>query len=71
MIFLDNYSLIYEKKKNRIIINLPQTIITAVDSAGPVVNRKVDVKNEELTSILLMTKLVFESNKKEGNAEND
>lgn len=61
MIFLDNYSLIYEKKKNRIIINLPQTIITAVDSAGPVVNRKVDVKNEELTSILLMTKLVFES----------
>ena len=71
MIFLDNYSLIYEKKKNRIIINLPQTIITAVDSAGPVVNRKVDVKNEELTSILLMTKLIFESNKKEENAEND
>ena len=71
MIFLDNYSLIYEKKKNRIIINLPQTIITAVDSAGPVVNRKVDVKNEELTSILLMTKLVFESNKKRENAEND
>lgn len=61
MIFLDNYSLIYEKKKNRIIINLPQTIITVVDSTGPVVNRKVDVKNEELTSILLMTKLVFES----------
>ena len=71
MIFLDNYSLIYEKKKNRIIINLPQTIITAVDSAGPVVNRKVDVKNEELTSILFMAKLIFESNKKEENAEND
>ena len=64
MIFLDNYSLIYEKKKNRVIINLPQTAITVVDTVSPVVNRKIDVKDEELFGILFATKLTFESEKK-------
>ena len=64
MIFLDNYSLVYDKKKNRITITLPQTVITAVDTVGPVVNRKIDVKDEELFGILFVTKLTFESEKK-------
>ena len=64
MIFLDNYSLVYDKKKNRITITLPQTVITAVDTIGPVVNRKIDVKDEELVGILFATKLTFESEKK-------
>ena len=64
MICLDNYNLIYEKKKNRIIIALPQTALTPADTVSPVVSRKVDVKDEELFGILFATELIFESEKK-------
>lgn len=61
MICLDNYSLIYEKKKNRIVICLPQTTESILNTTTPIVNRRFDVKNEELIGILLATKLIFEN----------
>lgn len=61
MICLDNYSLIYEKKKNRIVICLPQTTESILNTTTPIVNRRFDVKNEELLGILVATKLTFEN----------
>ena len=61
MICFDNYSLIYEKKANQIIIGLPQTVHTISNTISPIINRRIDIKEEELFGILFATKLTFEN----------
>ena len=65
MICLDEYSLLYDVKKNRIVILLPQTMRTATNTISPVVNRRVDIKEKDLSPVLLITKCVFENPNKE------
>jgi len=66
MICLDEYSLLYDAKKNRIVILLPQTVHTTTNTVSPIVNRRMDIKEKDLSPVLLMTKCVFENPNKEG-----
>ena len=58
------YSLMYHKEENRIIILLPQTLETIVSSRMPVVERRTEVTSEMLGLLLMMVQYIFE--KKEG-----
>ena len=58
------YSLIYHRDENRIIILLPQTLETIISSKMPVVERRTEVTSEMLGLLLTMAKYIFE--KKEG-----
>lgn len=61
MIVSDGYSLSYERKKNRIVILLPQTAETIMDTMTFPVNRH-DRSEEELLILLLITRQLFEVN---------
>lgn len=56
----DGYTARYYKKDNRIVINLPQTMVTMTNTIEPVVSRKVEISEEELSSFVALAKLVFE-----------
>ena len=47
-----NYGILYEKNRNRIVIVLPQTELTALSSALPVEKRNSDLTVEKLSLIL-------------------
>jgi hypothetical protein len=59
MIVFDGYSLSYEKAKNRVVINLPQTVFTPANTIEPVVDRKVDVEEKYLAVILFALIAIF------------
>ena len=61
MIVSDGYTLSYERKKNRIVILLPQTAETMMDTMSLPVNRQ-DRSEEELLILLLITRQLFEVN---------
>ena len=61
MIVSDGYSLSYERKKNRIVILLPQTAETMMDTMSLPVKRE-DRSEEELLILLLITRQLFEVN---------
>lgn len=61
MIVSDNYTLSYERKKNRIVILLPQTAETMMDTMSLPVKRE-DRSEEELLILLLITRQLFEVN---------
>lgn len=61
MIVSDGYSLSYERKKNRIVILLPQTAETMMDTMSLPVKRQ-DRSEEELLILLLITRQLFEVN---------
>ena len=63
MIFLGNYSLLYDKPRNKIVISLPQTLKTPTNTISPVENRKIDVDEKELGAILAVAKICFEEEK--------
>ena len=63
MIFLGNYSLLYDKSRNKIVISLPQTQETQTNTISPVENRKVAVDEQELGAILAVAKICFEEEK--------
>ena len=55
----DGYALQYFPKKNKIIITMPQTVYTLTDTVSPVVDRKTDVPDGQLTLLLTVTKMLF------------
>lgn len=59
MLTLNGYSLVYYKNRNQIVIGLPQTGKTLTNTLEPVVDRKTDVKNEELATLLAVTQFIF------------
>lgn len=69
MIVADGYALSYEKSRNRISIHLPQTIYTTTNTIEPVVDRRVDVEDDDLAIILSVAMAIF--NKKEAKEEEE
>ena len=63
MLTSDGYALEYYRKRNQIVINLPQTARTATNTISQVRDRKVDVPTNELMWLLALTKLIFEEDK--------
>lgn len=59
MIVIDGYSLLYEKRKNRVLILLPQTVFTPTNTIDPLVDRKVDVEEEDLAIVLGVAMAIF------------
>ena len=59
MIVSDGYSLSYERNKNRIIISLPQTEETMMNTTTLPVKRG-DRSEEELIVLLNITRLLFD-----------
>lgn len=60
MIAVDDYAIIYYKYGNKIVITLPQTEETPLNTVLPVRNRKTEITEEELAVILLTVKSIFE-----------
>lgn len=56
----NEYSITYEKNRNRIVISLPQTMETATNTVSEVRVRKTDFTKAELAAILLAVKTVAE-----------
>lgn len=69
MIVADGYALSYEKSRNRISICLPQTIYTTTNTIEPVVDRRVDVEDDDLAIILSVAMAIF--NKKEAKGKEE
>lgn len=69
MIIIDGYALYYEKSRNRISICLPQTIYTTTNTIEPVVDRRVDVEDDDLAIILSVAMAIF--NKKEAKGKEE
>lgn len=60
MISVGGYTLRYEKKKNRIVISLPQTFETMADTATAMSNRKTELTSHEEAVILGMVRAIME-----------
>lgn len=56
----DGYSIWYEKRANRIIISLPQTMETVSNTMTMIVNRKSEFTDSELAVILSVAKAIAE-----------
>lgn len=64
MIKIDDYSIVYSKKNNQVVINLPAlwtTLRTTFDKIS--YTRKEEVSNEELAKILMLVIAIFEGRK--------
>jgi len=59
----DGYSIEYSKRRNRIVIGLPQTLMTATSTVGPIINRKTDLSDHELACILGAVIWIFKETK--------
>lgn len=59
MIVSDGYSLMYDEKHNRIVIGLPQTMETATNTIGQIVDRRTDVSETDLIVLLNIAQLIF------------
>lgn len=62
----DGYSIWYEKRSNRIIISLPQTMETVTNTMTMPTNRKTNFTDSELCAILSVAKAIAEGITKEG-----
>lgn len=60
LLYLDGYSIMYDKNNNKIVIQLPQTWETLSNTVDSPVKRRVDIADSELSSILAVAKYVFE-----------
>jgi len=56
----NGYWLSYNKRLNRIVITLPQTMETMTRPVWITADRRVDVKDEELVVLLQIVRLIFE-----------
>lgn len=56
----DGYSIWHEKRANRIIISLPQTMETVRNTMTMIVNRKSEFTDSELVAILSVAKAIAE-----------
>lgn len=55
----DGYSITPEPQRNRIVINLPQTVATATNTMWPTEDRKSELSDSELALILQMVRSLF------------
>lgn len=56
----NGYSIFFDSKNNQITIHLPQTMETITNTLEPVSNRNVDMTTKDLSTLLELTKLIFE-----------
>ena len=56
----DGYSIWHEKRANRIIISLPQTMETVSNTMTMIVNQKSEFTDSELVAILSVAKAIVE-----------
>ena len=59
MIINDGYSLMYDKKHNRIVIGIPLTMETATDTVTPIADRRTDVSEMDLIVLLSVAQRIF------------
>ena len=59
MLTNSGYSLVYYKNRNQIVIGLPQTSQTLMDTISPVIDRRTDVKESELMCLLQVAQVIF------------
>ena len=59
MIVSDGYSLMYDKKHNRIVIGIPPTVETTTDTITPIADRRTDVSETDLIILLNIAQLIF------------
>lgn len=69
MLIANGYLLRYVPHLNKIEIKLPQTLETVRSTAEPVSNRRTDVDELELISVLNVVRLIFERTEHLGNTE--
>lgn len=60
MIGIEGYYLDYDRKNNRIIITLPQTLSTLTNTLAMVTNRRTYLTQSEETIILMTVKAIIE-----------
>ena len=65
MIVSDGYSLEYIPGRNRIIINLPQTMTTISNTVAMVSNRRTNLTVTEEAAILSVVKAIMEADEAE------
>ena len=54
----NGYGIMYERNHNRIVINLPPTAQTVTNTVEQIVNRKVDLTDEDLILLLEMAQYI-------------
>lgn len=59
----DGYCIEYRKSQNKIIIGLPQTPTTTTNTFWPVIDRKNEMTNDELASVLKLVVSIFKEEK--------
>ena len=59
MLISNEYALIYYPNRNQIVITLPQTWKTQTDTFSPVIDRRTDVKEIDLMSVLQVVQVIF------------
>lgn len=57
----DGYAIEHIKKRNQIVITMPQTMQTLTNTTSIVSNRKVDFTDSELAILLELTRYICES----------
>lgn len=60
MIAIDSYSIEQYPNKNRIVITLPQTLVTLTDTASPIAERRISLDERELATLLGIVKRMYE-----------
>lgn len=59
MIASNDYYLNYYPKRNQIVISLPQTERTLMNTISPIVDRRTDVKESDLMCLLQVAQVIF------------
>ena len=63
MIVIDDYTIEQYINENKIVITLPQTLHTIVDTITPMTQRRAELSNNELAAILVAVKAMYEIEK--------
>ena len=71
MIVSDGYSLMYDEKRNSILIGLPPTMETATNTVTPTADRRADVTETDLMVLLNIAQLIFHKGIRMDGGEND
>lgn len=62
MIVKDDYTIEQYVNENKIVITLPQTIHTLMDTITPITKRRIELSDNELAAILVAVKVMYEVN---------
>ena len=68
MLIINDYALTYYPNRNQIVITLPQTWKTQTDTFSPVIDRRTDVKEMDLISVLQTVQVIFRKGERRENA---